>query len=128
MKKPLQHPLISGGSKGDALVHTLGLVPHPMGNPGSIPAYVCVHKSGFILWMYIVCRTFDTFNTRNKQSNLLCLFLFLLTLLTWDISYNLVTFHATCTFDTFDIPWILQEVAFLHSTLWWESFLNISNH
>ena len=27
-----------------------------------------------------------------------------------------------------DIPWILQEGAFPHSSFWWESFLNISNH
>ena len=30
--------------------------------------------------------------------------------------------------DPSDIPWILQEGAFLHSSFWWESFLNISNH
>ena len=35
--------------------------------------------------------------------------------------------HAACI-DSFDIPWILQEVAFPHSSLWWEGFLNISNH
>ena len=31
-------------------------------------------------------------------------------------------------FDTFDILWILQEGAFLHSSFWREDFLNISNH
>ena len=37
--------------------------------------------------MYIVCRTFDTFDMTNKhvKSNLLCMFLFLSTPLTWGI-------------------------------------------
>ena len=34
----------------------------------------------------------------------------------------------THLFDHSDIPWILQEGAFLHSSFWLEIFLNISNH
>ena len=30
--------------------------------------------------------------------------------------------------DHSNIPWILQEGVFPHSSFWWESFLNISNH
>ena len=30
--------------------------------------------------------------------------------------------------NLYDIPWILQRSSFSHSSFWWESFLNISNH
>ena len=36
--------------------------------------------------------------------------------------------HAACIFDVFDIPWILQNLFFLHTSFWREGFLNISNH
>ena len=36
--------------------------------------------------------------------------------------------HAACTFNPFDIPWILQNLLFLHTSFWWEKFLNISSH
>ena len=36
--------------------------------------------------------------------------------------------HAASTFNPFDMPWILQNLLFLHTSFWLESFLNISNH
>ena len=36
--------------------------------------------------------------------------------------------HAAWTFDPSDIPWILQNLPFPHTSFWRESFLNISNH
>ena len=36
--------------------------------------------------------------------------------------------HAACSFDPFDIPWILQKLLFSHTSFWWEDFLNFSNH
>ena len=36
--------------------------------------------------------------------------------------------HAAWTFDTPDIPWILQNLLSPHTSFWWEKFLNISNH
>ena len=36
--------------------------------------------------------------------------------------------HAAWTFDTFNIPWILQNVLFLQTSFWQEDFFNISNH
>ena len=36
--------------------------------------------------------------------------------------------HAACSFDPFDIPWILQKLLFSQTSFWWEDFLNISNH
>ena len=35
--------------------------------------------------------------------------------------------HAAWTFDTSDIPWILQNLLFPHTSFWWENFLHISN-
>ena len=35
---------------------------------------------------------------------------------------------GACSFDPFDIPWILQKLLFLHTSFWQESSLNISNH
>ena len=51
-----------------------------------------------------------------------------------DVPYNNNKYPAsmqqcsTHLSDHSDIPWILQEGAFLHSSYWQESFLNISNH
>ena len=36
--------------------------------------------------------------------------------------------HAAWTFDTSDIPWILQNLLFSQTSFWWEDFFNISNH
>ena len=35
--------------------------------------------------------------------------------------------NAAC-FDSINIPWILQNLLFLHTSSWCERFLNISNH
>ena len=35
--------------------------------------------------------------------------------------------HAACSFDPFNIPWILQKLLFLHTSFWQEDFLNICN-
>ena len=35
--------------------------------------------------------------------------------------------HTACIFDIFNIPWILQNLLFLHTSFWQEGFLNISN-
>ena len=35
--------------------------------------------------------------------------------------------HTACI-DGVDIPWILQNLLFSHTSFWWEGFLNISNH
>ena len=35
--------------------------------------------------------------------------------------------HAVCTFDTSNIPWILQNLFFPHFSFGWEKFINISN-
>ena len=68
---------------------------------------------------------------RNKgfKSNLFCLFYFFDTIDmgTWGISCSCMQ-HVVWTFDTFNIPWILQNLLFLHTSFWQESFLNISNH
>ena len=36
--------------------------------------------------------------------------------------------HAAWTFDTSDIPWILQNLLFSQTSFWREDFFNISNH
>ena len=43
------------------------------------------------------------------------------------LGWLLMSFHAAC-FNSTDIPWILQNLLFLHTSLWQESFLNIYNH
>ena len=47
--------------------------------------------------------------------------------LTLEIS-TLTMQHAACAFNPVNIPWILQEGAFPHSSFWQEDFCNISNH
>ena len=48
----------------------------------------------------------------------------------FDIAYFVqpCNIHAACSFDPFDIPWILQNLLFSPTSFWWADFFNISNH
>ena len=60
-------------------------------------------------------------------------FLFLSTPSTWYYIIFVQPCKIGCsmpawTFDTFNIPWILQNLLFPLTRFWWESFLHNSNH
>ena len=83
-------------------------------------------------------RAFDTSDMTSKllKCNLMYWFeLFFISFDTFDmVLYYICTIlkdrmqDAAWTFDTFNIPWILQNLIFPHTRFWWESFLHVSNH
>ena len=101
-------------------------------------ATVCTYcGSGFILFMYVY-RAFDTSHITNNLLKCNLTYWFKLYFISFD-TFDMVLYyihttlqdsiqHAAWTFDTSDIPWILQNLLFLHTRFWQESFLHISNH